>query len=305
MIDRPDESYTWQIVDPLGAPARRRVSKVLGIVAMFVRREPLGAAGTAMLVLAALAATAAPVLVGDYRAIDASSVLAPPSAAHWLGTDQLGRSMASRIVYGARSAFLVGIGSVALAIVVATVVGVVCAYVGGIADLVIQRVVEGLVSLPIVIVALVVVASLGPSIWNVIGAISIGLSAGMSRVIRSAALAISREPYVEAALVMGCSPTRVMSHHVARNVLPIVTVLATAALGQAIIAEASLSFLGFGVPPPAPSWGGMLAGAGREFAERAPWLAICPGLAICLVVLSFNFVGDAMRDELDPRLRTR
>jgi peptide/nickel transport system permease protein len=227
----------------------------------------------------------------------------PPSAAHWLGTDNLSRDMWSRIVYGARVSVTVGFATIALAIVVATAIGVSSAYFGGAWDLLIQRVVDAWLSFPYLVIILSVMAVLGPGRLNLILSVAVIAAATNSRVIRGATLTVMQNQFVEAARAIGCGHARLIVRHLLPNVAATIIILATIGLGAVILAESALSFLGFGVPPPYPSWGSMLSGSGRTYMLRAPWMAIWPGMAISLAVFGFNMLGDALRDVLDPRLR--
>jgi peptide/nickel transport system permease protein len=227
----------------------------------------------------------------------------PPSAAHWLGTDNLSRDMWSRVVYGARVSVTVGFATIALAMAAATAIGVSSAYFGGVYDLIVQRVVDAWLSFPYLIIILSVMAVLGPGRTNLIVSVAIIAAATNSRVIRGAALTVMQHQFVEAARSMGCGHARIIVRHILPNVAATIIILATIGLGAVILAESALSFLGFGVPPPYPSWGGMLSGSGRTNMLRAPWMAVWPGVAISLAVFGFNMLGDALRDVLDPRLR--
>ena len=273
-------------------------------LARFARRKPLGAVGAvivvAMLVMAAFAERIAP--YGYDESVRGARMTAP-SAAHWLGTDNLSRDIWSRVVYGARVSITVGFLTVALAMLLATAIGVTTAYFGGVWDLVVQRVVDAWLSFPYLIIILSLMAVLGPGLGNVVVALAVLIAATNSRVIRGAALGVVEHAYIEAARAIGCSHGRIIVRHVLPNVAATIIILATIALGAVILAESALSFLGFGVPPPHPSWGGMLAGSGRTYMFRAPWMAIWPGVAISLAVFGFNMLGDALRDVLDPRLR--
>ena len=270
------------------------------------RRQPLGVLAAVILVAVWSLAILGPIsgLDAQSRAVTAS-VLKPPSAAHWLGTDELGRDVLARIIVGSRATMVVGFGAVAVATVVSVVVAVGGGFIGGKLDLFLQRLIDAVSAVPTLMLALVASAALGFSVRNVIVAVAIGLVPGMSRVMRASVLSLREMPYIEAARSTGCSMGRLMVRHIGVNIVPILLVVATSSLGQAIIAEASLGFLGFGVPAPTPSWGRMLSGGGQEFLRSAPWLGIFPGLAIVAVVLAANFVGDALRDELDPRLRNQ
>jgi peptide/nickel transport system permease protein len=253
-----------------------------------------------MLVAALLADLLAP-----YDPVTTSFVdlLRPPSPDHLLGTDQFGRDLLSRLIYGSRTALLVGFSSAFVGASSGALLGVVSAYFGGKVDLVIQRLMDVVLSFPLIILALGVVAVLGTGTLNVIIAITIPTIPRVARVVRSSALAIRQMPYVEAARAVGAAHGRIIARHILPNVLAPYLIMLTAFLGQAILLEASLSFLGLGVAEPTPAWGLMLRGAGLQFAERAPWLALAPGVAISLAVFAFNLLGDSLRDSLDPRLR--
>ncbi len=279
-------------------------ARSLWAIASFARRKPLGALGglivVAMLVMAVFAERIAPY---DYDETIGGARLKPPSAAHWLGTDNLSRDIWSRIVYGARVSVTVGFATIALGTLFATAIGVSSGYFGGTYDMVVQRIVDAWMSFPYLIIVLSVMAVLGPGLLNVILALAIIIIATSSRVIRGATISVAQNTYVEAARAMGCGHLRVIARHILPNVTATIIILATIGLGAVILAEAALSFLGFGVPPPYPSWGSMLSGSGRTFMYRAPWMAVWPGIAISLAVFGFNMLGDALRDVLDPRLR--
>jgi peptide/nickel transport system permease protein len=229
----------------------------------------------------------------------------PPSAQFWMGTDNLGRDVWSRVVYGARISVTVGFATVALATLLAVVVGVSSAYLGGTYDILLQRVVDAWISFPALVIILSLLAALGPGLLNLILALSIIGAAGTSRVIRGSTLAVMQHPYVEAARAIGAGHARILWLYVLPNIMATIIILATIGLGTVILAESALSFLGFGIPPPYPSWGGMLSGSGRTFMYHAPWMALWPAAAISLAVFGFNMLGDALRDVLDPRLRGR
>jgi peptide/nickel transport system permease protein len=226
-----------------------------------------------------------------------------PSTEHWLGTDNLSRDMWSRVVYGARVSVTVGFATIALVTLLATALGVSSAYFGGVYDLVLQRLVDAWLSFPYLIIILSVMAVLGPGLLNVILSLAVLGTATNSRVIRGATLALMGSQYIEAARAIGCGHARIIVRHVLPNIVATIIILATIGLGAVILAESALSFLGFGVPPPYPSWGSMLSGSGRTYMFRAPWMAVWPGVAISLGVFGFNMLGDALRDVLDPRLR--
>jgi peptide/nickel transport system permease protein len=279
-------------------------ARALMACARFAHRKPLGALGAvivaALLVMAVFAERLAPY---DYDETIRGARMKPPSAAHWLGTDNLSRDMWSRIVYGARVSVTVGVATVGLAVVLATAVGVSSGYFGGAYDLVVQRVVDAWLSFPYLVIVLSVMAVLGPGLLNVVLSLAVIIAAVNSRVIRGATIGVTQTTYVEAARAVGCGHGRIIVRHILPNVAATVIILATIGLGTAILAESALSFLGFGVPPPYPAWGAMLSGSGRTYMFRAPWMAIWPGVAISLAVFGFNMLGDALRDVLDPRLR--
>ena len=270
----------------------------------FVRRKPLGAAGGVIMLLMVLTAILAPWLqTYDPIATNAAYTLGRPNAYHWLGTDHLGRDIYSRIVHGAWVSLVVGLGSTLLGSALGGVIGLLSGYVGGKTDLTVQRVLDILQGLPLLVLALVMSASLGPSIRNVIVAISIPIIPRAARVIRASVLSIREMQYVEAARALGVRHLRVAFRHILPNTVGPFIVLCTAQLGSAILVEATLSFLGMGVPEPYPSWGRMLSVSAAEYAQKAPHLVLFPGIAISLAVFGSNLLGDALRDTLDPRLR--
>ena len=276
------------------------------IVREFARERPLGAAGAAIVLLnLVVAATAHLISPYDPLATDYGAMLARPSAAHWLGTDAFGRDVLTRILYGSRTAMLVGFVSAIIGATVGAVIGVASAYFGGKIDLVIQRAMDIFLAFPPIILALAVVSILGNGIENVIVAIMIPMIPRAALVARSSALAIREMPYVDAARAAGFRHRRIIMRHMLPNVMAPYLIMLTAFLGQAILLEASLSFLGLGVSEPTAAWGLMLRGAAVQFAEAAPWMAIFPGLAISLAVFAFNLFGDSLRDALDPRLRAQ
>jgi peptide/nickel transport system permease protein len=270
----------------------------------FARRKPLGALGGLLLLVMALTAVFADQLAThDPIATQASATLVKPSEEHWLGTDHLGRDMYSRLVHGARVSLVVGLGSTLLGSVLGGIIGLLSGYAGGKTDLIAQRLLDILQGLPLLVLALVMSAALGPSIHNVIIAISIPIVPRASRIIRASVLSIREMQYIEAARALGLRHLRIAFRHVLPNTVGPFIVLCTAQLGSAILVEAALSFLGLGVPEPYPSWGRMLSVSAAEYAQKAPWLVIYPGLAISLAVFGTNLLGDALRDTLDPRLR--
>jgi len=290
-------------------------------VGHFMRRKPLGGVGLVIVTLLFLCAIFAPA-IAPYR-YDQQRIaerLQPPSAKHWLGTDDRGQDMFSRIVYGARVSVLVGFGVIFTSTLLATVVGTLSGYFGGWLDIAVQRLVDIFLAIPFLILALTLTTvvpkpdhtrTLGPLVLEpavqgaltIVLALGFGFSFGASRVIRGAVIAIKGNQYMEAARALGASHPRILLRYVLPNVFPTIIVLASVQIGAAILAESSLSFLGFGVPPPTPSWGRMLSGIGRTYITQQPLLTIWPGLAIAITVFGFNMLGDALRDVLDPRLR--
>ena len=270
----------------------------------FVRRYPLGAIGAvimALFVLTALfAGTIAPF---DPTATDAPASLARPGGVHLLGADFMGRDVFSRIVHGARISLAVGLCATALGCLIGVTIGLASGYLGGTFDLLVQRLIDVLQSLPLLVMALVMAASLGPSLTNTIVAIAIPLVPNVARIIRSNTLTLREMPFVEAARAVGMSEARIALRHVLPNTLAPLIVLATAQVGSAILVESALSFLGLGIPEPHPSWGRMLSESAAEYVRTAPWLVIFPGVAISSVVFGTNLFGDAIRDILDPRQR--
>ena len=277
----------------------------LRISLRFAQQRPLGAAGAVIVLGMALAALLADIIApADPWATNYALMFQRPSSQFWLGTDSFGRDILSRIIYGSRTALLVGFTSAFFGSTLGAIIGVASAYFGGRVDLLIQRLMDILLSFPLIILALAVVAILGIGTVNVILAITIPMIPRCALVTRASALAIRETPYVTAARAMGFSHARIIFRHMLPNVMAPYLILVTAFLGQAILLEASLSFLGLGVAEPTPAWGLMLRGAAVEFAERAPWMAIFPGLAISAGVFGFNLFGDSLRDALDPKLRT-
>ncbi len=272
----------------------------------FCRARPLGAIGAAIVLANILVALGANVLAPyDPLTTDYGAMLAAPSRAHWLGTDAFGRDVFTRILYGSRTAMLVGFSCAFFGATIGAVLGVTSAYFAGRVDLFLQRVMDIFLAFPLIILALAVVSILGTGITNVILAITVPMIPRAALVTRSSSLAIREMPYVDAARAAGFGHGRIILRHMLPNVMAPYLIMLTAYLGQAILLEASLSFLGLGVAEPVPAWGLMLRGAAVQFAEAAPWMAIFPGLAISLAVFAFNLFGDSLRDALDPRLRTQ
>jgi peptide/nickel transport system permease protein len=278
----------------------------LATVRQFVRRNPLGAAGGMVVVVMILVAVFAD-LIAPYNPVANAfdRMHEGPGLENWFGTDQFGRDVFSRIIYGARTAMIVGFVSSFVGASFGLILGVASAYFGGRADLIFQRVLDVFMAFPIIILALAVIAIFGTGTHNVIIAITIPFIPRCARVVRSTALSIREMPYVDAARACGFGHARIILRHMVPNVMAPFLIMITAFVGQAILLEASLSYLGLGVQEPTPAWGLMLQGGAEEYAESAPWIAIFPGVAISLAVFGFSLFGDAVRDELDPKLRAR
>jgi peptide/nickel transport system permease protein len=305
------ESATADSVAAVPASSPVVMRGVWAAVALIVRRKPLGAV-SAVVILGLLAvALLAPLLAPrDPYALNLNERGLPirmqaPTAAFPLGTDPLGRDVLSRIVYGTRVSLIVGFASVIIGTTLGTVLGLLSGYWEGRLDYVIQRGVDTTMAIPGIVLALAVMSVLGQSLTNIILVIALVIAPGASRVVRGTVLSVKKSTFVDAALALGASPGRIVTRHVLPNVFAPILVIATVWLGNAIVIEAALSFLGLGTPPPTPTWGAMLSGEGRRNLETAPYLAIFPGVAISVVVLAFNMLGDALRDVLDPRLRSR
>ena len=283
-----------------------RKRSLSAIALHFCRRQPLGTFGLAIvLVMFAAGALAGWISPFDPEENDFNAMMEAPSWVHLLGTDQLGRDIFSRLVFGARTAMIVGFSAALVGGAAGLVLGVASAYFGGWFDLIFQRVLDVLMAFPLIILALAVVAVFGTGVFNVIVAITIPLIPRCGRVVRASALAVREVPYVDAARALGFGHARIVLRHMVPNVMAPFLILLSAFVGQAILAEASLSYLGLGVQEPVAAWGLMLQGGAAEYATTAPWIAIFPGLAIVLAVLGISLFGDALRDAIDPKLRDR
>ena len=281
-----------------------RTESIWSKLRYYAASHPLGVIGAVIMLVFVFAAVFAPWLTGyDPIGTNPRVALSPPSHAHMFGADAMGRDIYARIVYGARISLAVGLGSTFLGSVFGVALGLASGYIGGWVDLVIQRIVDVLQAVPLLVLALVMAASLGPALDNTIVAIAIPLIPYTARVIRSNTLALREQPFVEAAKSIGMSEMRIALRHILPNTLAPLIVLATAQLGSTILTEASLSFLGLGIPEPYPSWGRMLSESAAEYVRTAPWLVMFPGIAISLAVFGTNLFGDALRDVLDPRQR--
>ncbi len=286
-----------------GAPRRRR-SPLLHFIGRLFREKPLGAAGAVVFILFLFCGIFADVLAPHgMNQIAPLKRLRPPSLEFPFGTDNLGRDMLSRCLFGAQLSVIIGFCGAGLATIVSTFIGIVSGYLGGRFDLVLQRFVDAWMSFPTLIVLIVVVSVVGPGMPQIILTLGLLFGIGGSRIIRSAVVSVRENMYVHAAQSTGASTFRVLWRHILPNVLPPVIVLFTTNVGGVILAESGLAFLGLGVPPPAPTWGGLLSGSGRTYMLQGPWLALAPGLCLTIVVYATNMFGDALRDLLDPRMR--
>ncbi len=277
----------------------------------FIVSKPVGGAGGLIVLIIVFGAIFAP-LVAPFDPyefnLDEDGMpvrLEGPDRDYLLGTDAIGRDVLSRIIYGARVSLIVGLGAVALGVTLGTIIGLISGYFVGKIDQVLQRIVDTLMAIPAIVLALAVMTMLQPGIFNIILVIAIVIAPGSARVVRSTVLAIKQNVYIEAARSVGATDSRIVFRHILPNVFAPIIIIASIWVGNAIVIEAALSYLGLGTPPPTPSWGGMLALEGRRYLENAPWLAIAPGVAISIAVLAVNMLGDALRDVLDPRLRSR
>jgi peptide/nickel transport system permease protein len=278
-------------------------------VLAFAVQQPLGAAGLAIIVLMlAAAALAKWVSPYDPLAVDYGGILAPPSWQHVLGTDNFGRDVFSRIIFGSQTALSVGFLSSLGGCTLGAIIGVASAYFGGKTDMIVQRFMDVILAFPIIVLALAVVGLMGKNVvfgidWNLIIAIGLPMVPRVARVVRSSALAVREMPYIDAARTAGFSHARIIFRHIVPNVVAPYLIMLTASVGQAILLEASLSFLGLGVTEPTPAWGLMLSGSAIDFYQQAPWMIVFPGVAISLAVFAFNLFGDSLRDWLDPRIK--
>lgn len=276
----------------------------LGFLIRLFREKPLGTVGAVIVLILLITGIFADLLAPyGFNQSDLYARLAGPSATHLLGTDQLGRDLLSRIIYGARISMIIGLCATTLNVTVGTIIGIVSGYIGGWFDLIVQRLVDAVSCIPALVLYLTVMAVIGPGIINLI--LIMGISGGIqsSRMKRSAVIAVKQNVFVDASRAMGTQTWRIMTKHILPNIFMILIVSFSTGIGGVILQEATLSFLGFGVPPPYPSWGGMLSGAGRQYMIQAPWMMIWPGVALALVVYGANMLGDAVRDLTDPRLR--
>lgn len=270
----------------------------------FIRNKPLGAIGGIIVVFLILVAVLAPILTPyDPIQVRADWRLFPPETAHPFGADEQGRDVLSRVLFGARVSLYVALGTVVINTLIASAVGILSGYLGGTFDSLTQRIVDAIMAFPFLILMLTLMMMFGSSMENLFIALGFVLGVKNARVVRAAVLSLKENAYIDAARAIGSSGMRIMVHHLLPNTFAPLIVIASLTWAQAILAESSLSFLGFGVPPPDPSWGRMISGKGRELMEQAPWIALFPGIALSLTVFGFSMLGDALRDVLDPRLK--
>ena len=277
---------------------------VRAFVRRLFREKPVGAAAALVFLLFVFCGVFADFLAPyGFNEIDMLARLKAPSWSHPFGTDNLGRDMFSRCLYGAQLSVIIGLSAAALATVISVLIGILSGYLGGKFDMVVQRIVDAYMSFPELVILIAVVSVLGPGMLQIIGVLSLVLGIGGSRIIRSAVVTARENMYVHAAQSIGASTGRVLWRHLLPNIMPPIIVLFTTRVGAVILIESGLSFLGLGVPPPAPTWGGLLSGSGRTYMFQGPWLALAPGLCLTVVVYATNVFGDALRDLLDPRMR--
>lgn len=286
------------------APASPARGPVRIFFSRLVREKPVGAAAALLFLgfvfCGVFAAWLAPY---GYNEINMLERLKAPSWAHPFGTDNLGRDMLSRCLYGAQLSVIIGLSAAALATIISVLIGLLSGYLGGKVDMIVQRIVDAYMSFPELVILIAVVSVVGPGMLQIIGVLSLVLGIGGSRIIRSAVVSARENMYVHAAQSIGSSTGRVLWRHLLPNIMPPIIVLFTTRVGAVILIESGLSFLGLGVPPPAPTWGGLLSGSGRTYMFQGPWLALAPGLCLTVVVYATNVFGDALRDLLDPRMR--
>jgi len=286
------------------AEETKRRPFLIEVFVRLVREKPLGTVGGVIVLVLLLVGILADFLAPyGYNELHLADSFSPPSARYILGTDELGRDLLSRVIYGARISMYVSLGSSAIGVIISVVIGLVSGFLSGKTDLVLQRLVDAWMCFPSLFIILAVMVVVGQGMVQVILVLGVLFGVGRARVVRSAVIGIKENVYVEAARAIGCPTGRMLVRHILPNIMAPIIVLFTIDMGAAIISEASISFLGFGIPPPIPSWGGMLSWGGRQYMRAAPWMALWPGLALSIVVWGINMLGDGLRDVLDPRLR--
>jgi peptide/nickel transport system permease protein len=291
-----------EAVTQLEVPAKK-YSFLTDFLLRLVKEKPLGTVGLIIFVLLLFAGIFADFLAPYGLNETVGDFLKPPFGNFWLGTDNLGRDLLSRVIYGARISMIVGLAGASFSLFISTVIGTLSGFLGGRVDIVVQRFVDAWMCFPPLVILIAILSLTGPGLWQVIIVLSLNYGIAGTRVVRSAVMGIKGNVYVEAARAIGCPTNWLLLRHILPNVMAPLIILFTVRMPFIILDEAALSFLGYGIPPPTPSWGGMLSGAGRSYMFLAPWLAIWPGLALSIVVYGINMFGDALRDLLDPRLR--
>ena len=283
---------------------RKKHSLFVDVFIRLVKEKPLGTVGLVITLILLLTGIFANFIAPHGMNVsNMQNILAPPSIHFWLGTDNLGRDLLSRVIFGARISVIVGLAATSLGTVISTFIGVVSGFFGGTFDLIVQRFVDAVICIPMLMIVMIVMSMVGPGMLQLVIVLGIYGGINTSRVIRSAVIGIKENVYLQASKAIGCSNTRILTKHILPNIMAPLIVGFTTYLPGVILAEASLSFLGYGIPPPSPSWGGMLSATGLEYMYLSPWMVIWPGLALTITVYGVNIFGDALRDILDPRLR--
>jgi len=283
---------------------RKKHSWLVGFIIRLVKEKPLGTVGAAITLLLLFTGIFADFLAPyGMNQIFAADMLAAPGTRYWLGTDQMGRDLLSRVIFGARVSVIVGLAATTIATLLSVFIGILSGYFGGKVDLIVQRFVDAVMCLPPLIFLIVIISMTGPGLWQVIVVLGIRVGIVGSRLTRSAVMSVKENVYVQAAVAIGCPTSRILTRHILPNIMAVVIIQFSVVVPEIILTEAALSFLGFGIPSPTPSWGGMIGGVGRDYMFVAPWIVIWPGLALGTVVYGINMFGDALRDLLDPRLR--
>jgi len=291
-------------IESLDTGPQKRRSPLVNFMIRLFREGPLGTTGLVIVLVLIFTAIFADFIAPyDYKAVRIMDRLKPPSAEHWLGADQIGRDVLSRVIQGARVSMIVGFAASAINVLVAGIIGVISGFFGGKLDLIVQRFVDAWMAIPGLLILMILMSLVGRGMLQIVIILGVTGGIGGSRLPRSAVIDIKESLYLTAAHAVGIPARRIISHHVLPNIMAPMIIVFSASVGGNIIAEAALSFLGFGLPPDVPSWGGMLSGEGRQYMEIAPYLALWPGLALTVVVWGTNMFGDALRDLLDPRLR--